>query len=36
MARELDIKGRSSMSRAKLEKAVAEASGASSHRRKAS
>jgi DNA end-binding protein Ku len=36
MARELDIKGRSSMSRSKLEKAVAEASGASSQRRKAS
>jgi DNA end-binding protein Ku len=36
MARELDVKGRSSMSRAKLEKAVAEASGGSSQRRKAS
>jgi DNA end-binding protein Ku len=36
MARELDVKGRSSMSRAQLEKAVAEASGASSRRRKAS
>ncbi|GAA0898035.1 Ku protein [Pseudonocardia zijingensis] len=36
MARELDVKGRSSMSRAELEKAVAEASGGSERRKKAS
>jgi len=36
MARELDVKGRSSMSRAELEEAVAAASGSASRRRKAS
>jgi DNA end-binding protein Ku len=36
MARELDVKGRSSMSRAELQEAVAAASGATTRRRKAS